>query len=156
MIQAAHHVNVHCKSLFTFFFHTIHHHFLFVYQLLIDLDAFLNYFAFTINKHMTAIEIQDFIHIYSMFSFRNGSKEPGIVINKYNLALSEVEYFFIPQLHMQAYKTAFEKYDKETCARLCTKLNIAEIINIRPVSLSDYKIIMQLLEERNQRLNLNR
>lgn len=105
---------------------------------------------------MTAIEIQDFIHVYSMFSFRNGTKEPGIIINKYNLILSEIEYYFIPQLHMQAYKTAFEKYDKETCARLSVKTNLEDILNIRPVSLSDYKIIMQLLEERNQRLNMNK
>ncbi|MFN8143408.1 MAG: hypothetical protein U0073_03215 [Bacteroidia bacterium] len=102
---------------------------------------------------MTAIEIQDFIHVYSMFSFRNGAKEPGIIINKYNLTLSEIEYYFIPQLHMQAYKTAFEKYEKETCARLSKQINIDDILNIRPVSLNDYKIIMQLLEERNQRLN---
>ena len=45
---------------------------------------------------MTTIEIQDFIHVYSMFSFRDGRKEPGIVINKYNLEKAEVEFFFIP------------------------------------------------------------
>jgi hypothetical protein len=88
-----------------------------------------------------------------MFSFRDGRKEPGICVNKYNLKLGEIEYYFIPQEHMHAYKTAFEKYDKETCARLSIKLNANELISVRPVSLNDYRFIMQLLSERNQLLN---
>jgi hypothetical protein len=102
---------------------------------------------------MTTLELQDYIHVYSMFSFRDGKKEPGICINKYNLSLGQIEYFFVPQAHMQAYKSAFDRYDKESCGRLCYKINIDELINVRPVSLSDYKIIMQLLQERNQMIN---
>ncbi|MBL0105679.1 MAG: hypothetical protein IPP51_18985 [Bacteroidetes bacterium] len=102
---------------------------------------------------MTTIEIQDFIHVYSMFSFTDGRKEPGILINKYNLNKAEVEYFFIPQVHMQTYKNAFDRYDKETCNRLAQHVEVSSILNIRPVSLSDYKIIMELLAERNQRLS---
>ena len=101
---------------------------------------------------MTSHDLQDYIHVYSMFSFRNGRKEAGIVINKYNITLGKVEYYFIPQIHMQAYKNAFEKYDKESCNRLSLQINPEELINIRPVSLSDYKVIMTLLNERNQRI----
>jgi hypothetical protein len=54
---------------------------------------------------------------------------------------------------MQSYKNAFERYDKETCNRLSIQVKVSDIINVKPVSLSDYKIIMQLLQERNQRLN---
>lgn len=102
---------------------------------------------------MTTIELQDFIHIYSMVSFKDGRKEPGIIINKYNLEKAEVEYFFIPQVHMNTYKNAFDRYDKETCRRLIELIQVDDILNIRPVSLADYKVIMQLLNERNQRLS---
>ncbi len=102
---------------------------------------------------MSALEIQDFLHLYSMFSFNDGRKEPGILINKYNTTKGEIEYFFVPQLHMQAYKNAFEKYDRETCNTLTEPVNPEQVVSIRPVSLSDYKIIMELLHERNQLLN---
>ena len=105
---------------------------------------------------MTTLELQDYIHVYSMFSFRDGRKEPGICINKYNLPLGQIEYYFIPQIHMQAYKNAFEKYDKETCSRLSQLIKSDDLVNIRPVSLSDYKVIMQLLHERNQLLDLQK
>jgi len=103
-----------------------------------------------IQKAMTAQEIQDFIHLYSIVSFRGGRKESGILVNKYNATEACVEYYFIEHADMQAYKTAFENYDRETCQRLCEKVNLDDISNIRPVSLSDYRIIMQLMEERNR------
>ncbi len=99
---------------------------------------------------MSAIEIQDYIHVYCMFSFRNGSHVPGIAINKYNVSTTQVDYYFIAHADMQAYKTAFEIYDRVTCDRLSRKLNIDEVMGIRPVSLADYKIIMQLIDERQQ------
>ncbi len=102
---------------------------------------------------MTTLEIQDYIHVYSMFSFKDGRKESGIVINKYNLEKAEVEYFFISQVDMNSYKNAFDRYDKETCKRLAQLITLDELTSIRPVSLADYKIIMQLLTERNQRLS---
>jgi hypothetical protein len=105
---------------------------------------------------MTTQELQDYIHVYSMFSFRDGRKLPGICINKYNLKAGEVEYYFVPQEDMHAYKTAFDKYDKDTCMRLCSKINPNDLLNIRPVSLSDYRIIMQLLNERNQLIGYQR
>ena len=51
---------------------------------------------------------------------------------------------------MHAYKTAFENYDRDTCRRLSQKVDLDEIVNIRPVSLADYRIILQLINERNQ------
>jgi len=102
---------------------------------------------------MTPIEIQDFIHIYSMFSFKDGSKIPGIVVNKYNVTNALVEYYFIAHDEMHAYKSAFEKYDRETCSRLSKRILTEDIINIRPVSLADYKIIMELMNERQHLIN---
>ena len=99
---------------------------------------------------MNAREIQDFIHLYSMVCFRDGRKEAGILINRYNATAACVEYFFVEHSDMQAYKTAFENYDRETCRKLSQKVNLEEIVNIRPVSLADYRIIMQLINERNQ------
>ncbi len=105
---------------------------------------------------MNTIEVQDFIHVYSMFSFRDGRKLPGIIVNKYNVANARVEYFFINQNDMSAYRSAFDAYDKESCARLCQLIKVEDILNIRPVSLADYKMTMQLLSERTQQLNVIR
>jgi hypothetical protein len=102
---------------------------------------------------MTAQELQSYIHIYSMFSFNDGRKEPGICINKYNIPQAKIEYYFIRQNDMQAYRNAFEKYDKETCKKLSTLIQAGDVINIRPVTLSDYKMIMEMLVERNIRIN---
>jgi hypothetical protein len=85
-----------------------------------------------------------------MFSFKDGRKEPGICINKYNLVLGQVEYYFVPQANMQAYKVAFDKYEKEVCNSLIFLLKPEDVVNIRSVSLNDYKVIMQLVQERNQ------
>ena len=105
---------------------------------------------------MNTIEVQDFIHVYSMFSFRDGRKLPGIIVNKYNVADARVEYFFINQTDMSAYRAAFDNYDRETCARLSQMVKVEDILNIRPVSLADYKMTMQLLTERTQQLNATR
>lgn len=102
---------------------------------------------------MTTIELQDYMHVYSMFSFSDGRKESGILINKYNLQTSCVQYYFIPQEGMQAYKNAFEKYDKDTCNQIAIPVQHDNILSIRAVTLSDYKIIMELLDERRQLLN---
>jgi hypothetical protein len=105
---------------------------------------------------MNNIEVQDFIHVYSMFSFRDGRKLPGIIVNKYNVAKARVEYFFIHQSDMGAYRQAFESYDRESCIRLSHPIQVEDIINIRPVSLADYKLTMQLLNERTQQINAAR
>lgn len=105
---------------------------------------------------MNTIEVQDYIHVYSMFSFRDGRKLPGIIVNKYNVAKARVEYFFIHQSDMGAYRHAFESYDRDSCARLSHSINVEDIVNIRPVSLADYKMTMQLLTERSQQINAMR
>lgn len=102
---------------------------------------------------MTAIELQDFLHVYSMVSFRNGRKEPGLLINKYDGVLQQVCFYFIPQAEMQIYKAAFDRYDREVCNRILQRTEPADILAVRPVSLSDYKMILQLLNDRNQELS---
>jgi len=102
---------------------------------------------------MNTFEIQDYIHVYSMFSFRDGRKLPGIIVNKYNVAKARVEYFFINQSDMGAYRQAFDNYDRESCSRLSQQIKLEDIISIRPVSLADYKMTMQLLTERSQQIN---
>jgi len=105
---------------------------------------------------MTAFEIQDYIHVYSMFSFRDGRKLPGIIVNKYNVAKARVEFYFINQSDMGAYRQAFDNYDRESCSRLIQQVNLEDILNIRPVSLSDYKMTMQLLTDRSRQINAAR
>ncbi len=77
-------------------------------------------------------------------------------MNKYNVSTTQVEYYFIAHADMNAYKTAFEKYDREGCSRLSKQIQIDDIQNIRPVMLADYKIIMQLIDERQQLINMYR
>ena len=105
---------------------------------------------------MTTFEIQDYIHVYSMFSFRDGRKLPGIIVNKYNVAKARVEFYFINQSDMGAYRQAFDSYDRESCSRLSQLVSLDDIISIRPVSLADYKMTMQLLTERSQQINAAR
>jgi hypothetical protein len=87
---------------------------------------------------MSPTELLEHTHVYSMFSFRNGTKEPGIIVNKYNLTENTVEYFFINHTDMNSYKKAFEKYDTTTCNTLLHKVNPDDILRIDAVSLSDY------------------
>jgi ABC-type phosphate/phosphonate transport system substrate-binding protein len=54
---------------------------------------------------------------------------------------------------MQAFKNAFYIFDKETCKNLSVLISPEDLVSIRPVSLSDYKTIMELLEERKQLIN---
>ncbi|CAN5473277.1 hypothetical protein BH11BAC1_BH11BAC1_00700 [soil metagenome] len=105
---------------------------------------------------MNTIEVQDFIHVYCMFSFRDGRKLPGIIVNKYNVAAGRVEYFFINQSDMATYRAAFDNYDRESCSKLSQLIKVEDILNIRPVSLADYKMTMQLLTERSQLINAAR
>jgi hypothetical protein len=102
---------------------------------------------------MTSQEIQDYIHVYSIFSFKNGRREPGICVNKFNITDAKLEYFFIHQDNMSAYKIAFDSYEKDTCRNLSIQISPDELNSIRPVSLSDYKMIMELLEERRRLAN---
>jgi hypothetical protein len=105
---------------------------------------------------MNSIEVEDHIHVYSMFLFSDGRREAGILINKFNISSFQVEYYFVPQYQMQVYKNAFETYDPETCHRVSEKVDLKDLVSISAVSLADYKVIMQLLVERNQLMNLNR
>jgi hypothetical protein len=102
---------------------------------------------------MTTSALQEHLHVYSMFSFRDGQKEAGICINKYNLTTSCIEFYFVGHHNLQAYKTAFEKHDREACRMLSKQINPENVLNVNPVSLVDYKIIMQLLDERNSLYN---
>jgi hypothetical protein len=96
---------------------------------------------------MSPTELIEHTHVYSMFCFRNGRKEPGIIVNRYNLTEGNVEYFFISHSDMHEYKKAFEKYDTETCKRLSVKIHAEEIVRIESVSLSDYMKLMQIAEK---------
>lgn len=102
---------------------------------------------------MTNLDIQDSINVYSMITFWDGRKEPGILISRYNIQRSQVDYYFVPQENMQAYKNAFDRYDRDACMELVEQVQPEDLVSIRPVSLSDYKMIMQLIGERNQLIN---
>jgi len=104
---------------------------------------------------MSPIELQNYIHLYCMFSFGDGRTEPGIVVAKYNIAELQTEYYFIHHDDMNEYKEAFENSDMHICNHVSHKINTIEVISVHPVSLKDYKAIMQLAVKQNQeRLHL--
>ena len=45
---------------------------------------------------MTAIELQDFLHVYSMISSATDRKEPGLLLNKYDAVLQQVRFTYSP------------------------------------------------------------
>ena len=104
---------------------------------------------------MSSEDLQSYIHVYCMFSFSDGRKEAGILINKYNIAELQVEYFFISHDDMNDYKHAFDNFDMTTCYQLSKKINTNDILNIHPVSLKDYKTTIQLASLNTNRVNLN-
>ena len=101
-------------------------------------------------------ELQNYLHVYSMFAFIDGRNEAGIMISRYNIAELQVEYYFVSHQNMSEYKEAFDSFDMSTCNRLCLKVETDDIVGIHPVSLKDYKAIMQLTSLNNKRINASR
>ena len=99
---------------------------------------------------MNNTEIQDYINVYSMIRFADGHREPGIIMNKYNIGLGCIDFFFIQHNFMNDYKKAHDISDYETCDSLSTPIDLDEIINIAPINLSDYKAILELHAEYRQ------
>ena len=94
---------------------------------------------------MTHYDLRDAINVYSLFTFSDGRKLPGMLISRYNIKQACVDYYFVPQENLQAYKTAFEQYDREKCMDLIDPVSPSDLMSISPVSLSDFKSIMQQL-----------
>src|SRR5438309_2126802 len=91
---------------------------------------------------MITTELQNYVHLYSMFSFGDGRTEAGIVVSKYNIAELQMEYYFIHHNDMKEYKEAFDIFEMDTCNRLSHKISTDEILNINPVSLKEYKAMV--------------
>jgi hypothetical protein len=66
------------------------------------------------------------------------------------------EFYFVSHDDMIGYKIAFENSDREICDRLCNRIHAEDIESIQSVSISDYRMQMQLLDQRSRQLNLNR
>ncbi len=96
---------------------------------------------------MNSTEIQDYINVYSMIRFTDGHREPGIIMNKYNISDSCIEYFFIQHNFMNDYKKAHGISDYKTCDHLSLPIDLAEVTSITPINLSDYKAILELHAE---------
>ena len=99
---------------------------------------------------MKAIQIQESINVYSMIRFTDGHREPGLIINKYNIEEGRIDYFFIQHNFMNEYKKASEKRDIVTCEHLAIPIDVDEIVHITPINLNDYKEILQLHSEYKQ------
>ncbi|MEO0312664.1 MAG: hypothetical protein RIQ89_2321 [Bacteroidota bacterium] len=79
---------------------------------------------------MSNIDIQNSLHQFGTITFSNGSKDQGIVIAKYNLTSSAIEYFFIAASQLENYKQAIEKHDHSTAQNLRQAVAIENISQI--------------------------
>lgn len=99
---------------------------------------------------MDAAEIQDFINVYSMIRFADGHREPGIIMSKYNINESCLDYFFVQHNYMNDYKKASDRSDHITCEHLSVPIDLDEIVSISPINLTDYKLILEIHNEYRQ------
>jgi len=104
---------------------------------------------------MQATEIHDYINVYSMVRFADGHREPGIIMNKYNIGLGSMDYFFVEHNNMNDFKKAYDVADYTACDRLILPVDLEEIISISPINLSDYKAILELHNEYRSPRSLN-
>src|SRR4051812_23477292 len=107
------------------------------------------------TKAMEAAEIENFINVYSMIRFSDGHREPGILMNKYNIEESCISYFFIAHNSMNDYKKAHDIANHSKCDQLSLPIDLAEVVSISPINLSDYKAILELHAEYKQPRMLN-
>ncbi|MFM9026491.1 MAG: hypothetical protein ACKOQ6_00645 [Bacteroidota bacterium] len=88
------------------------------------------------------MDIRDFISFlnnYSMFDFYDGRKEPGMLVCRFDSSASREEYRFVPQMHMETYKDAFEKADRSTCDKVSERIDPEDVLEIRSVTFADFK-----------------
>jgi len=104
---------------------------------------------------MNVAEINELINVYSMIRFTDGHREPGIIINKYDIEEATTEYFFIQHNYMNDYKNAHDRSDFKMCEHLSSPIDLEEIVSITPINLSDYKAILELHKEYKQPPNLS-
>ncbi|MEY4595521.1 MAG: hypothetical protein RIQ47_1931 [Bacteroidota bacterium] len=100
---------------------------------------------------MSHVELQDALNVYSMITFWDGRKEPGILISRYNIPRASTEYYFVAHQNMQSYKNALERFDREACLDLTEAVDAEDVLSINSVSLSEYKTIMQQSFSNEQR-----
>jgi hypothetical protein len=88
---------------------------------------------------MSTAEATDFINTMSVFTFKDGSRKPGIIINKYNLQRAAIEYYFIEHHSVNPYRQSALKGDQEKCNELCRNIALDQIHRIEQMTYSDYK-----------------
>lgn len=119
-----------------------------IHQLSLPSTVTLNYIQE--KNDMSTVELQDALNLYAMITFWDGRKEPGLLISRYNIPRSATEYYFVAHDNMHHYKNALERFDRETYLEVSEPVDPQDVIAIHPVSLSEYKSIMQQ-SARNQR-----
>ncbi|MFM7218421.1 MAG: hypothetical protein ACKO1U_10410 [Bacteroidota bacterium] len=88
---------------------------------------------------MDTLTLNEARNIFSTIEFVNGHSAPGLIVSRFELLLGTEEFRFVPQSNMHDYKSAFEKFDRETCEKLSVKITPEQIKDIRTVSLADFK-----------------
>lgn len=80
---------------------------------------------------MSTKEIHDYVHQQGIITFSDGNKNEGIIIAKYNIAASRIEYFFVPTSKLQEYKRANDSHDYLTLNTLRQPIDITKVNNVQ-------------------------
>lgn len=82
---------------------------------------------------MSTFTLQQFIGMYCMFLFNDGSAQAGMIVNRYNVPESTVEYFFVPEENINVYNQAKEEFKTELYATLREPIQVEEIVSATPL-----------------------
>jgi len=76
---------------------------------------------------MSRREIQQYIHHPGLFTFKDGKSDQGMIIVRYNIPEGKIEYYFIPEQNMVAYRSARSNHDLNAHRILGTRIDVEEI-----------------------------
>ncbi len=76
---------------------------------------------------MSRREIQQIIHHPGLFTFKDGNSNQGMIIVRYNITDARVEYYFIPEENLIAYRSAKSHQDLNAHRILGTRIDIEDI-----------------------------
>jgi hypothetical protein len=82
---------------------------------------------------MSTFTLQQFIGMYCMFLFNDGSAQAGMIVNRFNVPDSSIEYFFVPEENINVYNQAKEEFNTEMYAELRQPIEVEEIVSATPL-----------------------
>ncbi|REJ83559.1 MAG: hypothetical protein DWQ44_03300 [Bacteroidetes bacterium] len=83
---------------------------------------------------MSSREIQHYIFQNGQFTFSDGATNEGMVISRYNISLARIEYYFIPDSNILAYRSARAQHDVHAHKSLGHLIDISKITSAQLIN----------------------